>query len=232
MADQQTILVVDDDQNLTHLIDCTLTQEGYIVHVAHNGQEGWRDFFDLRPDLVVLDIMIPQMDGWEVCKRIREVSEVPIIMLTAKTRGKDIVRGLNMGADDYLTKPFRVSELLARVRAALRRATLPPVSEPTPVYTDDHLMIDLGNRRVLVQGEPVPLTSIEFNLLAVMVKHANHLLSTRQLLEQVWGWEHMDDVDYIRVFVSRLRQKIEPDPKSPRYILTERGAGYRFAITK
>ncbi len=228
MADHQTILVIDDDYNLRRLIKYALAHEGYVVHVAHDGQEGWHVFFDLRPDLVILDIMMPQMDGWEVCKRIREVSEVPIIILTASVYGKDIVRGLNMGADDYLTKPFRVSELLARVQAVLRRVS---VSKPTPVYADDHLTIDLGNRRVLVQGEPVPLTSIEFNLLAVMVKHANHVLSTGQLLEQVWGWDHVDNVDYVRVFVFRLRQKIEPDPKSPRYILTERGAGYRFVTT-
>ncbi|TEU16790.1 MAG: response regulator transcription factor [Anaerolineales bacterium] len=223
-----TVLVIDDDRNLTRLIEYNLTEEGYVVHVAHDGQEGWRTFFDLRPDLVILDIRMPQMDGWETCKRIREVSEVPIIMLTARANEQDIVRGLDMGADDYLTKPFQVGELLARVRAALRRAALPSVSEPDLSYTDDHLVIDLGNRRVLVQGEPIQLTATEFGLLAVMVKHADQVLSPRQLLEQVWGWEYMDDVHYVRVFVSRLRQKIEPDPKSPRYILTERGTGYRF----
>lgn len=233
MAVQRSILVIDDDQNVRSVIESILSQEDYVVHLARDGREGWCAFFNLRPDLVILDIIMPEMDGWEVCKRIREVSEIPIIILTAKkTREQDIVHGLDMGADDYLIKPFQVRELLARVRAVLRRAALPPVSEPDLSYNDDHLVIDLGHRRVLIEGEPIQLSPTEFSLLAVMVKHANQVLSPRQLLEQVWGWEYMDDVDYVRVFVSRLRQKIEPDPKAPRYILTERGVGYRFVTAQ
>ncbi len=232
MAAQQTVLVVDDDQALALMIEYTLTTEGYAVHVAHNGREGWRAFFNLQPDLVILDVMMPQMDGWEICKRIREVSDVPVIMLTARTQEQDIVHGLDVGADDYLTKPFQVRELLARVRAALRRAALPSVSEPDLAYTDGYLVVDVSHRQVLVQREPIHLSPTEFNLLVVMIRHANQVLSPRQLLEQVWGWDRMDDVDCLRVFVSRLRRKIEPDPKSPRYILTERGVGYCFVTAK
>ena len=223
---RKKILVIDDDSSLVKLVGYALIRQGYEVYEAYDGQEGLRQVDSHQPDLVILDIMMPKMDGWQVCRRIRETSDVPIIMLTAKAREEDIVRGLEAGADDYLTKPFGVKELLARVRAVLRRAALPP---PKPVtYSDEYLMVDLKERRVVVNGESVKLTPTEFRLLAQLVENAGRVLTYRQLLEKVWGWEYMDDVDYVRIYVWRLRRRIEQEPSDPHYILTEYGVGYRF----
>ena len=229
---QKKILVIDDDPRLVKLVDYSLTQEGYEVYKAYDGQEGLRQMYSHQPDLVILDIMMPRMDGWQVCRRIREMSNVPIIMLTAKGGEEDIARGLDYGADDYLTKPFRVKELLARVRAVLRRAALPPPTEEPVTYSDEYLTVNLAERRVVVQGEPVKLTPTEFRLLALLVKNAGRVLTFQQILEHVWGWEYQDDVDYVRIYVWHLRQKIEEDPSQPRYILTEYGVGYRFEKAK
>ena len=229
---QKKILVIDDDPRLVKLVDYSLTQEGYEVYKAYDGQEGLRQMYSHQPDLVILDIMMPKMDGWQVCRRIREMSNVPIIMLTAKGGEEDIARGLDYGADDYLTKPFRVKELLARVRAVLRRAALPPPTEEPVTYSDEYLTVNLAERRVVVQGEPVKLTPTEFRLLALLVKNAGRVLTFQQILEHVWGWEYQDDVDYVRIYVWHLRQKIEEDPSQPRYILTEYGVGYRFEKAK
>jgi DNA-binding response OmpR family regulator len=223
------VLVVDDDPALLPLIEHTFAREGYQVHTASDGKEALRVFFAHRPDLVVLDIMMPRMDGWETCRRIREVSDVPIIMLTARGQDEDIVRGLEYGADDYLTKPFSIKVLLAHARAVLRRAGLPPTEAEEPTtYADDYLTVDLKERRITVQGEIVKLTPTEYRLLAYLVQNAGHVLTFSQLLENVWGWEYQDDVHYVRVYVWHLRQKLEKDPKNPQYIQTELGMGYRF----
>jgi DNA-binding response OmpR family regulator len=227
--ENKKVLVVDDDPALLPLIEYTFAREGYEVFTASDGQEALKSFFDHKPDLVVLDIMMPRMDGWETCRRIREVSEVPIVMLTARGQDEDIVRGLEYGADDYLTKPFSIKVLLAHARAVLRRAALPAVEydEPT-TYADDYLTIDLKDRRITVGGEPVKLTPTEYRLLAYLVQNAGQVLTFRQILQNVWGWEYQDDLDYVRVYIWHLRQKLEHEPKTPRYIRTEIGVGYRF----
>ncbi len=227
--EEKRVLVVDDDPALLPLIEYTFAREGYEVVTACDGKEALREFFACKPDLVILDIMMPRMDGWEACRRIREVSDVPIVMLTARGQDEDIVRGLEYGADDYLTKPFSIKVLLAHARAVLRRAALPPVeyAEPT-AYADDFLTIDLKERRVTVDGEQVKLTPTEYRLLAYLVQNAGQVLTFTQILQNVWGWEYQDDLDYVRVYVWHLRQKIEQDPKNPKYIQTEIGVGYRF----
>ena len=182
-----------------------------------------------RPDLVLLDVVMPGMDGWQTCSRIRDISDVPIIMLTAHEKTEeDIVRALDYGADDYLIKPVRSRELVARVRAVMRRAELPARERGGITYSDGFLTVDITERRVLVNGEQVKLTPIEFRLLALLLQNAGRILTHRQLLEKVWGWEYIDDVDYVRIYVWHLRQKIEPDPSQPKYVITEPGVGYYF----
>lgn len=228
------ILVVDDDVALVRLFDQILTGKGYEVLKASNGQEALRLFFAHKPDLVLLDIVMPEMDGWQTCSRIRDLSDVPIIMLTGQQKGEDdVVRGLDYGADDYLLKPVGGKELLARVRAILRRAELPPALdvEKRVTYSDDYLAVDVAERKVMVNGKRVKLTPIEFRLLALLVENAGRILTHQQLLEKVWGWEYADDLDYVRIYISHLRRKIEPEPAKPRYIMTEPGVGYYFQKT-
>ena len=225
------ILVVDDEPALVRLIDQILSQEGYKVFKASNGQEALRLFFDHRPDLVLLNVGMPRMDGWQTCRRIREISDAPIIMLTGKQKSEEnIVRGLNYGADDYLIKPVGNRELVARVRAVLRRAESPPTLDTGKelTYSDDFLTMDIAERKVIVNGQRVKLTPTEFRLLVFLVENAGRILTHKQLLERVWGWEYVDDLDHVRIYIWHLRQKIEPDPAQPRYIMTESGVGYYF----
>ena len=225
------VLVVDDDEALLRLIDQVLTQKGYEVLKVSNGQEALRLLFDQRPDLVLLDVVMPRMDGWQTLDRIRDVSDIPIIMLTGRRRAEeDIVHGLDCGADDYLLKPVGNRELVARVRAALRRAELSPSADAKKeiTYSDGFLTVDVAERKVIVNGERVKLTPREFRLFALLVENAGRILTHKQVLEKVWGWEYTDDLDYVRIYISHLRQKIEPDPALPRYIITEPGVGYCF----
>ena len=225
------VLVVDDDEVLVKLIDQVLTQKGYEVLKANNGQEALRLLFDRRPDLVVLDVVMPKMDGWQTLDRIRDVSDIPVIMLTGKRRAEeDIARGLDHGADDYLLKPVGNRELVARVRAALRRAEFPSSADAKReiAYSDGFLTVDIAERKVIVNGERVKLTPREFRLFALLVENAGRILTHRQILEKVWGWEYIDDLDYVRIYISHLRQKIEPDSVLPRYVITEPGVGYYF----
>ena len=171
---------------------------------------------------------MPKLDGYDVCQRIREVSSTPVIMLTARGREEDIIRGLDIGADDYITKPFQVKVLTARVRANLRRARSGPEPTEAIIYSDDHLSVDLEKRRITAGGELVKLTPTEYKLLALLVKNKGRVLEFRQMLENVWGFEYIDDIDYLRVYVWHLRRKIEPDPKNPVYVLNELNVGYRF----
>jgi DNA-binding response OmpR family regulator len=222
------ILVIDDDINLCQLIKYTFMGLGAEVYTAVNGQEGIRQFFNHRPDLVLLDIRMPIMDGWETCKEIRKLSHVPIIMLTTFHRDDEVVRGLNLGADDYVSKPFDSKVLIARTMAALRRAELPSETLKPISYNDNYLVVDLENRRVHVYGRPVKLSAREYDLLTLLLTNAGRVLTYEQILDRVWGWEYRDNTDYIHVYLSHLRRKIEKDPKNPRYLITEHGIGYRF----
>jgi len=225
------ILVVDDEPAQIRLVDQVLTHQGYEVLKAGSGKEALRIIFEQKPDLVLLDVVMPGIDGWQTCSRIREVTDIPIIMLTGQRNSEDdVVRGLEYGADEYLSKPVGNRELVARVKAALRRAESPPNPDGKKkiLFSDDYLTVDVPERKVAVNGERLKLTPREFRLLALLVENANHVLSHQQVLENVWGWEYIDDVDYVRIYVSHLRQKIEPDLSQPRYILTEPGVGYYF----
>jgi two-component system KDP operon response regulator KdpE len=225
------ILVVDDEPAQLRLIEQVLSGEDYVVFTASSGQEAIRIVFEEKPDLVLLDVMMPGLDGWQTCSCIREVTEIPVIMLTGKRNTEDdIVRGLECGADEYLSKPLGNRELQARVRAALRRAERPSYLDEKEkiLFTNNYLTVDVAERKVMVNGERLKLTPREFRLLTLLVENADRVLSHRQVLENVWGWEYIDDVDYVRIYVSHLRQKIEPDPSQPKYILTEPGVGYYF----
>jgi DNA-binding response OmpR family regulator len=224
------VLIVEDDKELSRLLQLDLRQQGYEVAVAHDGLEGLRAFHSAKPDLVVLDIALPMMDGRTVCQRIRELSDVPVLMMTAHAvTEEDIVQGLNIGADEFMVKPLRNLEFQARVRALLRRARLSEPDKNLPTnYHDDHLSVDIPLRRVTVASDEVRLTPTEFKLLATFVQHPGEVLTFQQLLEQVWGFEYTREHHYPRIYVSHLRRKIEPDFKNPTYIQSEYGIGYRF----
>jgi DNA-binding response OmpR family regulator len=229
MASKAKLLVVDDDVTLIKALELYLSRAGYEICTAGNGSEGLKHLFLLRPDLVLLDVMMPQMDGWETCQRIREMSTVPIIMLTARGQETDRVMGLKLGADDYICKPFSLKELEARVEAILRRTKKTQESaKPHVVYVTEDLIIDSERWEVRRNGERLEMTSTELRLLFYLAENAGRVLSHRQILEEVWGSEYVDNVDYTKLFIWRLRQKIEPDPTKPKYIVTERGIGYRM----
>lgn len=224
----KTILVIDDDYHICHLIETALSKAGATVITAQEGQAGLRLFARHQPDLVVLDILMPQMDGWEVCRQIREVSEVPIIMLTALRDEDDIVRGFDTGAIDYVTKPFSVKVLLARVGAALRQRAAVSESQPQQHFRDDYLEVDLERRRVMLRGEPVKLSATEYRLLAYLLRNPGKVLTFDEILANVWPEAERGSADYVRVYIWHLRNKLERNPKSPDYIHTEYGVGYRF----
>jgi two-component system KDP operon response regulator KdpE len=227
----ERILAVDDDNLLLQLIKRSLESSGFEVSIASDGQSGLQQFHESQPHLVILDIMMPHLDGWETCRRIRDVSTVPIIMLTALGSHQDIVKGLKMGADDYLVKPFHPEELQARVEAVLRRLRMPPpASDTSPLrFGGGGLIIDPANRQVMVNSEAIDLTPTEYDLLLFMAKRAGRILSTDVIFDNVWSYDADAGPDSVKWYIWRLRNKIETDPRNPRYILTERGIGYRFA---
>lgn len=223
------ILIVDDEQAIRDALTRKLQREDFSIITSSNGLEGLRAFHAEKPDLVILDIVMPGgMDGLTVCRRIREVADTPVMMLSAQAiTEEDIIVGLNAGADEYLIKPIRLNEFVARVRAILRRSQLIS-TEAEQGYNDGYLSIDLHRRHVHVDGQKVHLTPTEFKLLAVLLENAGRVVSQRDLLEQVWGQEYVDDIYYPRVYISQLRRKIEPNVSNPVYILTEHRVGYRF----
>ena len=227
MTSQAKILVIEDEEEIIRLLTFRFEQEGYEVLSAYNGVEGLRILQQESPNLVVLDVMMPRMNGWETCKRIRQYSDVPIIMLTALGQETDLVRGLELGADDYVTKPFSLAELVARVRAALRRGKQPLAANVT-VQIDDRLVVDRAQRHVVVNGQKTELSPTEFRILDCFLDNLGRILTHQSLLTQVWGWEYLDETDYLKVYIHHLRKKIEENPSKPRYIVTERGLGYRF----
>jgi len=225
---QATILVVDDEPRIVRLVRSNLEPAGYKLLTANDGEQGLRMAEMHDPDLIILDIMMPGMDGWDVCKRVREFSTVPIIMLTAKGDEQDKVKGLEIGADDYLPKPFGIPELLARVRAVLRRAKLPGESKRDPVFVCGDISMNFAQRRVTARGKDVKLSPTEYKLLYELVTNAGRVMLHQDLLRKVWGRGYGEETEYLRVYVRYLRQKLEADSSKPRYILTEPGVGYRF----
>lgn len=223
------VLIVDDEQAIREALGRKLQRDGFEVVLAEDGASGLRAFHSERPDLVVLDIiMAGGMDGLTVCKRIRDLAETPIMMLSAQAITEDdVIEGLNAGADEYLIKPIRLNEFIARINALMRRAQI-STSETDQVYDDGYLNVDLHRRHVHVKGKKVHLTPTEFKLLAVLMENTGRVVPQRDLLEQVWGREYIDDVYYPRVYISQLRRKVEQDPSNPIYILTEHRVGYRF----
>jgi two-component system, OmpR family, KDP operon response regulator KdpE len=230
MTDQPRILVVDDEPQLTRVLRTGLKSRGYEVRAAADGLAGFEAFNDWHPDLVITDLAMPNVDGLELCRRLRAVSQVPIIVLSAKGEEKTKVEALDLGADDFITKPFGIDELLARVRASLRRATAPPAmnsAAPTILDSGD-FHVDLESREITVRGKPIHLTPKEFDLLVYFIKHSGKVLTHRTLLAALWGGNYVEQNEYLRVFVGNLRKKIESDAATPRYILTEPWIGYRF----
>ncbi|MGD0002679.1 MAG: response regulator transcription factor [Anaerolineaceae bacterium] len=224
----RVILVVDDEERMARFVHLNLEHDGFKVVEAYRGLQAIQALRDSLPDLVLLDVMLPDLDGFEVLKMIREVSSVPVIMLTAKGEEDDRVRGLELGADDYVTKPFSPRELVSRVRAVLRRAESVSSGPHELIEVDDRLKIDFGRREVWVDSSLVKLRPTEYRLLYHLVQNAGWVLTYDQLLSKVWGYEYRDEPHYVRLYINYLRQKIEKDPANPKYILTERGVGYRF----
>ncbi|MBC7234521.1 MAG: response regulator transcription factor [Chloroflexi bacterium] len=223
------ILAVDDDRNNLKMLAFLLGEEGYEVLTTDNGKTALDMIDTQHPDLVILDLMMPQIDGYEVCRRIRQTTDVPIIILSAKGETQDKVQGLNLGADDYLPKPFEPSELLARVKAVLRRSEISTFEDPHAAVAASGLRLDpVGNRVILENGRMVDLTPIEFRLLHCLMRNAGRTLTHDFLLSHAWGYEYEGYSNQIAVYVRRLRSKIEEDPANPQYITTVRGLGYRF----
>lgn len=229
-ANAAKILVVDDEQPIRRFLRASLQGAGYAVLEAEAGEPGLRDAAQQPPELVILDLGLPDIDGLTFLTRFREWSKAPVIVLSARGREQDKIAALDAGADDYLTKPFGVQELLARIRAALRRTTAIGGSDGEPVFQVGDLVVDRALRKVTIASEPIHLTPIEYQLLAVLVQYAGKVVTHRQLLREVWGPSASDEHQYLRVYVGQLRKKLEADPAQPRYLLTELGVGYRLAI--
>jgi two-component system KDP operon response regulator KdpE len=225
----ELVLVVDDDETLLSLLAEHLTKADYRVVTAASGVAGLRAFYEHHPDLVILDVMMPRMDGWTVCERIREFSDVPILMLTAKGEERDRLRGFRLGVDDYVVKPFSFPELVARAGAILMRSRRPAAEPQPPSIVRGDLAIDLAARRVTLAGRPVHLTPTEFRLLAVLAEQPGRPLSAETLLARVWGGQIADEVENVKHYIYYLRQKLEADAEHPQRILTERGFGYYLA---
>jgi DNA-binding response OmpR family regulator len=232
MEDAKLILVVDDEPRMRRFMQMNLDLEGYRVIEAGNGLEAVNRVREDLPDLVLLDVMMPEMDGFEALRLIRQTSSVPVIMLTVKGEEDDRVRGLELGADDYVTKPFSPRELASRIKAVLRRTEMPAPAEQSIIKVDDRLQIDFNHRQVIVEGKEIKLRPTEYRLLYHLVNNAGWTLPHETLLAKVWGHEYRDETHYLRLYITYLRQKIEEDPANPKYILTERGLGYRFVDFK
>lgn len=226
------ILIVDDEKGLVKIMRLNLEHDGFEVVEANNGAQAMDKLRAVIPDLILLDVMMPDMDGFTVLRMIREVGRTPVIMLTAKGEESDKVRGLELGADDYVTKPFSPRELTSRIRAVLRRGNFSDDHDDGVIDVDGRLTIDFGRRQVFINGEEVQLRPTEYRLLYHLVKNAGWVLTHDQILAKVWGYEYENEPHYVRLYINYLRKKLEEDPANPRYILTERGVGYRFVDYK
>jgi two-component system, OmpR family, KDP operon response regulator KdpE len=227
VVQKQRILIADDEPQITRVLRTGLTTRGYDVRVAADGESALDTFNDWRPDLVVTDLSMPNMNGLELCRRLRLISQIPIIVLSVKGEERAKVEALDAGADDYVTKPFGIEELLARVRATLRRASSGSIEDATLLETGD-FRLDLEARIVAVRGNEIHLTPKEFELLVHFLRHPGKVLTHRKLLTAIWGGNYAEQTEYLRVFIGQLRKKIEAEPGTPRYILTEPWIGYRF----
>jgi two-component system, OmpR family, KDP operon response regulator KdpE len=226
----EKILVIDDKKEMTWLLERALAEEGYEVETAHDGHEGLRQAYASRPDLILLDVMMPGMDGWDMLRRLREFSDVPVIMLTAVGHEDDKVHGLDIGADDYVTKPFGMQELKARIRAALRRAaSIQSSKSPLLRFNGGELIIDPASHAVTVRGKAVDLTPTEYKLLLYLAYNAGRVLTYEQILDRVWGSGYDESLSNVKLYIWYLRRKIEVDPGEPVYIQTQRGVGYFFS---
>ena len=226
--ERRRILVVDDEERMVRFIRMNLEHDGFQVSEAFNGKQAIQKIRDVTPDLILLDVMMPDLDGFEVLETVREVSQVPVIMLTAKGEEDDRVRGLELGADDYVTKPFSPRELVSRVKAVLRRTEGASGSMHGLIEVDERLKIDFDRREIWLEGKLVKLRPTEYRMLYHLVQNAGWVVTHDQLLTKVWGYEYRDEPHYVRLYINYLRQKLEADPSNPKYILTERGVGYRF----
>ncbi len=222
------ILIIEDDIFIRKSLEETFQRAGAVIQSAANGQEGLRQFYQFQPHLVTLDLMMPHTDGWETCRQIRNLADTPIIVLTAVNDENAEIRALDMGAVDFVTKPFSPKVLIARTKAALRAAGSGKQELPM-VYQDHYLLVDTVRRRVLVNGEPLKLTKIEYELLACLLSEEGRVVTFDRILDRVWGAGYDGNPDYVHVYISKVRRKIELDPRQPRYILSERGVGYRFS---
>ena len=227
---REKILVVDDDTEFLGLTQMWLQNAGYTVMTAEDGKAGLRRVFSSRPSLVLLDVNMPRMDGWEVCHRIRDMSDIPVIMVTVNGGTSDLLRGFELGVDDYVTKPFDFSELLARIGAVLRRYAMAIQEEGSKSFQGGEVEIDWRSHQVYVRGEVVKLSPTEFRLLSCLVKNGGWIVTHEQLLQKVWGPNYVGDKSFVKLYIRYLRQKIEEEPCKPKLILTERGVGYRFAV--
>lgn len=228
MGDKTKLLIIEDDADLVKALELYFSRANYAVFTAANGLEGLQTLYNERPDMVILDIAMPKLDGWEVCRRIRELSQVPIVILTARVQEEERIKGLKLGADDYVVKPFSLKELEARLEAVLRRSKAARPMKEGVIFANQELVIDSDRLIVTRDGKHVELTPTELRLLLYLAENEGRVLTHRQILEKIWGAEYADDADYVKLFVYRLRRKIEADAESPKYILSERGIGYRF----
>jgi two-component system KDP operon response regulator KdpE len=222
------LLIVDDEARMRRFIRMNMELEGNQLIEAENGLQALEQVRQYTPDLIIMDVMMPELDGFETLKMLREISTVPVILLTVKDEEEDKIHGLGLGADDYITKPFSPRELVSRVEAVLRRAEWPAPPPRTVLRIDDHLSVDFNRHQVIVGGERIELRPTEYRLLYTLIQNAGWVIPHETLLAKVWGYEYRDETHYLRLYINYLRKKIEPDPANPHYILTERGVGYRF----
>jgi two-component system KDP operon response regulator KdpE len=228
MEEKELILLIEDEPQMLRFLRITLQSQGYRLIEAATAQEGLMQATTRNPDVVLLDLGLPDLDGLEVTKRLREWTHTPIIVISAREQEQDKVKALDAGADDYLTKPFNAGELLARIRVALRHAVRRNTDQQEPIFTLHNLRVDLAQRQVFVDDKEVHLTPIEYKLLLVLIRHAGKVITHRQLLKEVWGPAHVNEVQYLRVYMTQLRHKLEADPARPRFFMNEPGIGYRL----